>query len=149
MTLWWMLLILVANFETVTCNLQMCWALIASHNLVSHTFILILKYPKCWVLNCSCKRFCQKSSVYSRWQNTLKNNNWFRSFVSTFSLLVEFPTIIFRTKITNKNTFGYQLVTQARNFMPHGLRPCWYSKPFISTTQSSIVRVSIMIKFKL
>lgn len=67
------------QLKTMTSDLQMCWTLIASHHLISHTSILILKYPKCWVLNCNCKRFCQKSFGYSTWQNMLKDDNWFRN----------------------------------------------------------------------
>ena len=77
------------QFETVTPDWQMCRALTASRHLISHRSILILKYPKCWALNGTCRGFCQKSYAYSTWQNMLKNNNRFRNFIFTFFLLVQ------------------------------------------------------------
>lgn len=78
-------------------DLQLCWALTESHHCE------ILKYSKHWVLKCNYKRFCQKSFGYSRWQNTIKHNNWFRSSIST---------MVLRTKIANNMHIWLQLVTQ-------------------------------------
>lgn len=110
--------------------------------------ILILKYSKHWVLNCNCKRFCQKSFGYSRWQNTIKNNNWFRSSISTFFCWLKDSYY----GSEDKNCKQHACLTTAsdtRNVMSHGARPCQHPEPIISTLQSPITRVWIRIKFSL